>query len=73
MSDTFDHEFDAFMQLLEDDMQDEYYTPGSKKIKCKRCGMNNLMWLQINDNYVLHHRDATVHRCVDHTGLEEWK
>ncbi len=56
MSDTFDHEADAYDALIfHDDDDDEYWAYSPKPKTCRLCGKKNLGWVQIGNHWRLNH------------------
>lgn len=64
MSDTFDHEADAW-DSLNDGYDEPNYSP--KSITCKRCGEKYLKWKQLPQGWRLHNYDPgkglVLHVC----------
>jgi hypothetical protein len=66
MSDTFDHEGDAYEQQLNAEMDPDYeynnYT--HKSAICKFCKAGDLFWTTVNGKWALESRDRKLHRCL---------
>lgn len=87
MSDTFDHEGDAWDSLNDNDDNDdndEGYAGGNVKRRrftggyvhssapsCKRCGKTGLNWQHDGERWVLHEGARKVHRCQSTNAIED--
>ena len=70
MSDTFDHEGDAWGSLNDREGDEEYYGPApfirhayGPRITCKFCGANSVYWTRVKGIHVLYEK-ATLQRHV---------
>ena len=69
MSDTFDHEADAWESLdwdFSDSGVDRYFGPYARRRAfkyCNYCGENNLHWAKTDRGWRLHDAGNVVHSC----------
>lgn len=64
MSDTFDHEGDAWDSRMSCEDDDYDYVPGGRRIiECSRCGKGGLHWDSYGDRYVLVDSRHMIHKC----------
>ena len=61
MSDTFDHEGDAWGSL-DDESDDDYYSPYGKSAspKCKHCGSTNVYWSEVSGYWRLYEEGKRI-------------
>jgi len=74
MSDTFDHEGDAWNDFYsrEDGGASCSHTARAAPT-CTRCGKTGLNWQHDGDSWVLHEGKFKVHRCPVATSLDDFE
>ena len=67
MSDTFDHEADAWDSLLfyDDEADDIPYRMRRKSITCKYCSKTGFAWKQTPNGWRLVDMKGTIHSCLN--------
>lgn len=63
MSDTFNHEADAWDSLLFGNRHDELEDFGMHSKQCRWCGATGLMWGKVGSNWRLFDPTSGVHVC----------
>lgn len=78
MSDTFDHEGDAWSSLDYEDSFDEFnggagaYIPSANKV-CRRCGATGLRWCATGKGYRLFNLQWNQHVCDNAASPDEFE
>ena len=74
MSDTFNHEADAWESLDNDAFDEDEPGPWRRGTVCRRCGSTDVRWRQQGGHWVLFSlTPGVVHRCPRDTAESEFK
>jgi len=63
MSDTFDHEGDAWDAAFAGELDDEENFRVGKYTACRRCGSTSVHWRRLKEGWRLHDSSGALHIC----------
>ena len=61
MSDCFNHGFQAYQSMEDNDGSEDSYL--KQKLECKYCFETKVHWKLTDKGWRLHNRDGTIHMC----------